>query len=400
MMPFSGLRVLDLAWVVAGPQVGRVLADFGAEVIRVESRKRIDTARVVGPFVDGHISSDTSALFHNSNAGKLGLSLDLTHADALQVIRDLVCQSDVLIESFSAGQMAKWGLTYESLKQLNPRLIMLSTSLMGQDGPYKSMAGFGSTGSAMAGFQSLSGPDNAHPLGPYGPYTDFLAPRIILTSLFAALEHLRETGHGCYQDIAQSDAGLIFQVPEIVHYGLTEDEPELRGNRSASMAPHGVFPCLDGSWIAIAVRDDADWQQLQKLLPTALVTQLASLDNFELRKANETFIEGKLAQWTSAFQALALQTYLQENNIPAHVVSSSHDFCTDEQVLHLNHLVRLGDHGLEVTVEGSRYALSRCKARTNKLGPKVGQDNTKILKDILSYSAEEIARLEASGVLN
>ena len=95
-----------------------------------------------------------------------------------------------------------------------------------------------------------------------------------------------------------------------------------------------------------------------------------------------------------------MQTYLQENSIAAHVVSSSHDFCTDEQVLHLNHLVHLRDHGLEVTVEAARYTLSRCKAKTNKLGPKVGQDNTKILEDILSYSAEEIARLEASGVVN
>ncbi|MGO1501518.1 MAG: CaiB/BaiF CoA transferase family protein [Marinobacter sp.] len=401
MTSFSGLRVMDLAWVVAGPHVGRVLADFGAEVIRVESRKRTDTARVIGPFPQGVFSVDDSGVFHNCNAGKLGLSLDLTHKDSLQVIRDLASKSDVLIESFSPGQMAKWGISYDSLKEINPRLIMISTSLMGQDGPYKSMAGFGSSGSSMAGFQSLSGFDNSRPLGPHGPYTDYLAPRIILASLFAALEHLRETGRGCYQDIAQTETGLIFQAPEIAHYGLKGEIPELRGNRSTSMVPHGVFPCGDGRWIAIAVRDDKDWLGLKALLPTGLVTELAPFDSFESRKANETFIENKLAEWTSAQNATELQAHIQESSVPAHVVSSSEDFCEDEQVRHLNHLVRLsGNDGLEMTVEGARYVLSRCKAKTSQLAPKVGQDNGAILKDILNYSAEEITRLEDSGVLS
>ena len=400
MAAFSGIRVLDLAWVVAGPVVGRVLADYGAEVIRLESRKRIDTARVVGPFPKGVTSNQNSALFHNCNAGKLGLSLDFSHNDAQQIILDLVAESDVLVESFSPGQMEKWGLTYERLRAVNPKLIMVSTSLMGQEGPYKSMAGFGSTGSAMAGFQSLSGEDKDHPVGPYGPYTDYLAPRIILTSLFSAFENLRHTGEGCYLDIAQSDAGLIFQAPEIAHFGLTGEEPGLSGNRSESMAPHGVFRCRDGVWIAIAIRDDRDWRSLLGLLPAEVSETLASFSNLRARKENETFIEEHMGRWTAGFDGLGLQDQMQGRGIPAHVLNSFQSFATDEQIVHLQHLVGLKTlDGSSMAIEGSRYFLSESKPSATRAAPNVGQDNHEVLTKLLGYSQDKVDALNASGVL-
>jgi len=154
---FTGLRVLDLCWVVAGPAVGRVLADHGAEVVRVESSTRLDTARLIGPFHDGAPTAESSILYGDVNAGKLGLTLNLGLEQGRDVLRGLVRRSDVVLESFSPGVMDGWGLGYEELRALNESVIVLSTSLMGQTGPLGRFAGYGNIGAAMSGFQSLVG---------------------------------------------------------------------------------------------------------------------------------------------------------------------------------------------------------------------------------------------------
>src|ERR1700730_16620708 len=148
-LPLSDLKVVDLSWVVAGPVIGRALADYGARVVRVESGTRVETARVVGPFHGGKTGVENSALYGNVNAGKLGLALDLSVESAREVVRDLVRWADVLIEAFTPGVMTRWGLDYEALRQIKPDLIMLSTSLMGGTGPYSSFAGYGNVGAAM-----------------------------------------------------------------------------------------------------------------------------------------------------------------------------------------------------------------------------------------------------------
>src|SRR5262245_26494443 len=165
-LPLADLRVLDLSWVVAGPMVARVLADYGAEVIRVESSTRLDTSRLIGPFHGGTQTLESSILYGDVNAGKLGLTLNLKLEPARDVVRDLVRRSDVVIESFSPGVMERWGLGYERLQELNARVIVLSTSLLGQDGPYRNLAGYGNMGAAMAGFQALVGWPDRPPLGP------------------------------------------------------------------------------------------------------------------------------------------------------------------------------------------------------------------------------------------
>ncbi len=192
-LPFEDLKVLDLAWVVAGPLIGRTLADYGATVIRVESAKRIDTARVMGPFPGGKMDVQQSALYENCNAGKLGLALDLSSPQGQEIIRKLAEWADVVVESFSPGQMKRWGLGYETLRERNPDLIMLSTSLMGQSGPYSSFAGYGNVGAAMAGFQHLVGEAGALPIGPFGPYTDYIGPRFSIVTLLAALDQRERT---------------------------------------------------------------------------------------------------------------------------------------------------------------------------------------------------------------
>ena len=239
--PFEGLKVLDLAWVVAGPALGRVLADFGATVVRVESSVRIETARLMGPFLDGQPDPQRCALFDTYNAGKLGLTLDLGCPDGRAVVRDLAQWADVLVESFIPGQMSRWGLAPETLRAANPGLIVVSTSLMGQTGPSSPLSGYGNIGAAMAGFQSIVGWPGEPPYGPYGPYTDFVGPRFGLVALLAALEHRRITGHGCWLDVSQAEAGIQFLAPQVAHAASTGAVAGLQGNRDPQFAPHRGF---------------------------------------------------------------------------------------------------------------------------------------------------------------
>lgn len=240
--PLQGLRVLDLSWVVAGPMIGRCLADFGAEVTRIESAKKPEVARLTSPFPDGVRDLDRSGLYENCNAGKQGVTLDLGTAEGREIVARLAAKADVLVESFAPGQMARWGMDYDTLSRDNPGLVMLSTSLMGQAGPWRALAGFGNIGAAMSGIQMLAGQAGGDPVGPYGPYTDFVAPRLALSVLLAALNDRRATGRGRFLDIAQAEAGMHFIAEGFAQYAATGQVPVAQGNRDAHMVPNNVYP--------------------------------------------------------------------------------------------------------------------------------------------------------------
>ena len=242
--PLADIKVLDLAWVVAGPMIGRSLADFGATVVRVEHPKRVDTARAIGPYYGGGYDVQRSACYANGNAGKLGLALDLQNEDARDVVRELAAWADVVVESFAPGQVNRWGLDYDSLKAINPKIIMVSTSLMGQAGPWKALAGFGNIGAAMSGYQGLVGPEEGLPTGPFGPYTDYVAPRFGIPMVLAALDWRARSGEGCYIDLGQAETGMQFLASAFADYGATGRIAKAEGNRDAAMAPHGVYPAL------------------------------------------------------------------------------------------------------------------------------------------------------------
>ncbi|MEC7297095.1 MAG: CoA transferase, partial [Pseudomonadota bacterium] len=241
--PLDQIKVLDLSWVVAGPMIGRNLADFGAQVIRIESVKKPEVARLTGPFPGGERNLNKSGLYENCNAGKLGVTLDMGTEEAKQIVCDLAARVDVVVESFAPGQMDKWGLGYEVLSQENPGLVMVSTCLMGQSGPWSSLAGFGNIGAAMSGLQILAGREGADPIGPYGPYTDFVAPRLALPVLLAALEDRRKTGQGRKLDISQAEAGMQFIAEAFAQASVTGTSPVARGNRDASCVPNECYRC-------------------------------------------------------------------------------------------------------------------------------------------------------------
>ena len=397
LQPLAGLKVLDLAWVVAGPLIGRNLADYGATVIRLESAKRVETARLMGPFPAGDYDVQRSALYETCNAGKLGLSLDLSKPEARDIVRSLARWADVLVESFTPGQMARWGLSYDELARDNPGLVMVSTSLTGQSGPFASYSGYGNHGAAIAGFQNLVGMEGATPVGPYGPYTDFVAPRFGIPATLAALDHRRRTGRGCWLDVSQTEAGVQFLAAQIAETSVTGKVQGPMGNRDLAMAPHGVFRTnAEDSWIAIAVQSDAQWERL------AAIAQIdePAWKTFQGRKSDEDALERRLEQWARQQEVPVIEQLLQENGIPAHRLVSIEEFGNDPQIVARNHLVHL-PHSLSGTavVEASPFQLARTPAEYARSAPCYGRDNAHVLRDILGLDAATIEALEAAGIL-
>jgi crotonobetainyl-CoA:carnitine CoA-transferase CaiB-like acyl-CoA transferase len=403
-LPLRGLKVLDLTWVVAGPAIGRSLADFGATVVRVESSRRIETARHMQPFHGGKPGRENSALYGTCNAGKLGMTLDLQTEAGRDIVRDLAGWCDVAAEAFSPGLMERWGLDYGRLSASHPDLIMISTSITGQTGPTARLAGYGNVGAALSGYQDIVGWPDEPPLGPFGPYTDYLGPRLALVTLLAALDHRRRTGQGCYIDISQVEAGVFFQSPEVAGYFAEGTVVHRMGNADRAMAPHGVYPCLPGDagarFVAIACRDDADWQLLAAEIGRPDLAGDRALGTAAGRCGRAGELDAAVAAWTVTQPAERVERRLQDAGVPAHVSSSSRDFCTDPQLAHRGHLVRLPHplHGC-TTVEGPRYLLSDTPGRVTRAAPLLGQDNEYVLTKLLGYDADRVAALDAAGVL-
>jgi crotonobetainyl-CoA:carnitine CoA-transferase CaiB-like acyl-CoA transferase len=399
--PLNGVKVLDLAWVVAGPLIGRSLADYGATVVRIDSAKRVETARLMGPFPGGRPDVQQSTLYENCNAGKLGLSLDLRVEAARAVVRDLAAWADIAVESFTPGQMDKWGLGYEALSAINPGLIMVSTSLMGQSGPYARYSGYGNHGAAIAGFQNIVGAAGGPPVGPFGPYTDYVAPRFGLVATLAALDQRRRTGRGCRLDVSQSEAGMQFLAPQIADYSVTGRVQGCDGDRDPAMAPHGVFACAGwDSWIAIAVRSDAEWTALARLIGGETLASDPRFATLATRKAGEDALEAIVAAWTAERSAAEVEAALQAIGVPAHVAVATEEFMADPQLNARGHFVRLA-HPLmgEAVVEASRYRLSETPAQYPRAAPVYGRDNDQVLGEILGYDEARIAELKASGAV-
>ena len=393
-----GLRVVDLTWALSGPATARFLSDFGATVIHIESSHRIDSARTVQPFLDDDSAGENAAVYHNMNAGKLSLSLNLGCDEGRHVLDDLVAWADVLIESFSPRGRLALGLDFERLSTINPRLVMMSSCLFGQDGPLADYAGFGNMAAGLTGFFELTGwPDRA-PAGPFSAYTDYVSPRFAVAALLRAIEERTVTGHGQYLDFAQAEAAIHFLTPALLDAAVNGHAASRDGNDDERMCPHGVYRCVgDDRWVAIAVRDDEDWRRVAELLGAS---HLATLD-LAGRRQRRRDLDELLTSWTCVRSAVECQQALVEALVPAHAVQHSPDCIDDPQLQHLGHFITVQHpHHGTVTVEGSRISLAATPSRLQRGAPILGLDNTEVLTSILGYDDARIGDLYVSGALD
>ena len=397
----EGVKICDLMWVLAGPTATRLLSDFGATVVRVESRARPDPARAVGPHRHDTPGINSSALWQNSNAGKRGLGLDLSKPGAKAVLLDLVRWADVITESFSPGTMDAWGLGYAELKAVNPHIIFLSTCLMGQSGPYAELAGFGNLSAAVTGFYGLCGWPDRSPSGPYAAYTDYIAPKYIAIAILAALEYRRRTNKGQYIDLAQAESALHFLAPALVDRASGGEESTRVGNRDAAMAPHGVYPThTPDQWIAIACADDAQWRALCVAIGMAQLQTAARFRTLALRLKNHEMLDATIGEWTRGQNADTARALLQRHGIACGRVQRSDDCARDPQLRFRDHFVAVpGTDPAEVVVEAPRFKLSASPANVARAAPCFGEHNDGVLSEILGYSRARIEALTADGIV-
>jgi crotonobetainyl-CoA:carnitine CoA-transferase CaiB-like acyl-CoA transferase len=400
-LPLEGVKVVDFMWAVAGPFATRALADYGATVIRIESSRRLDVCRTLNPFLGDEIGAENAVVFHDANFGKRMLTLDPSRPEGRAVVLDLVRWADVVCESFSPKAMRALGLDYATLREVKPGLIMLSTCLMGQTGPLAGFAGYGNLAAAMTGFYELTGWPDRPPSGPFGAYTDYVAPRYNAAAILAALEHRRRTGEGQHIDLSQAEASLHFLAPALLDYTVNGVAGMRDGNRDRELSPHGVYPCAGADrWVAIAVRDDRDWRLLAAALGRPALADDARYATAAARLARRDELEGLMAELTAPLAMEEVERRLQAAGVPAHAVQNSPEAVRDPQLAARGHFLRVPHPARgESIVEASRFRLSRTPARTDAPAPSFGDSTQWVLESVLGYDDERIAELAIAGAL-
>jgi len=398
---FDGLNVLELGSGAAGPVATRYLAEQGARVVRVESAKRPDFLRVLFMTKDSKHGLDGSPMYVLLNPAKESVSLNMAVPEGIGLAKRLVGWADVVCENFSPGVMAKWGLDWEGVKALRPDAILVSGCLFGQTGPQRKYPGFGGQGSAIAGFNHLTGWPDREAHGPYGTITDSLSPRYVAVALVAALLERRRTGRGRHIDLSQIESAVYSLSEMIVRQSANEEVEGRRGNRNERAAPHAVYPCRgDDRWIAIAVEDDAAWPALRGALGDPEWARDPRFDRAEGRLAAEAEIDERIAAFTREHDGLELAERLQAAGVPAGPVQTFGDLLEDPQLAHRGHFVRLRHAHLgELEFERSGLRLSESPGGFAQPGPNLGEHNDEVLGDVLGLSREEIADLAAREVV-
>ena len=410
-MPFDGIKVLDFSWVGVGPITTKHLADFGADVIRVESVSRPDTLRNGAPFKEGVPGINRSQFSANYNSSKRGLGLNLATERGRELAKNLIREwkPDVIAESFTPRVMPGLGLAYDDVRKLVPDVIYFSTCQQGQTGPHSGYAGFGMLAGALAGFYHITGWPDREPAGPYGAYSDFVNPPNAAAGIVAALEYRRRTGRGQRLDLSQYECATHFLAPAIMDYMTNGRLLNRRGNADDTAAPHNVYRCADyhraytgdgEQWIAIVVSDDGQWRALCDQMGRADLasdTRLASADG---RRANMSDIDAAIASWTRNKDARDLMLRLQDAGVPAGVVQSQADLWEDPQIAHRGFFqwVEHAECG-PMPYDGLVYQLSRTPGAIRMPQALVGQHNAEILSDTLGMGQAEVAALLADGVL-
>ena len=331
MTPLDGVKVVELARILAGPWAGQTLADLGAEVVKVEAPEGDDTRRWGPPFItrDGDTSA---AYFHACNRGKSSVTCDFRTPEGQAQVRDLVKDADVLIENFKVGGLAKYGLDYDSLRVVNPRLSYCSITGFGQTGPYAHRAGYDFIIQGMSGLMSITGSPVGQPQKVGVAVTDIFTGVYSATAILAALLQRARTGHGQHIDMALLDVATSVMANQAMNYLATGTAPGLIGNAHPNLAPYAVFDCADG-WIILATGNDAQYRKLCAILGLPDLAQSpAYLTNAD-RVINRPALTAALTAATKLWTKSALLADCEAQGVPAGPINTLAETFADPQVI-------------------------------------------------------------------
>ena len=398
--PLTGYRVVDFSWVWAGPLLGEILADMGAEVIKVETNKRLDSARLtpgrstVGP--------ETDFVFHSINRNKLGITVDMSTPRGLGLIKELIQISDVALDNFSPQGLRGLGLAYEKLSRVNPQIVMISLPAAGQYGPLYDIVTYAPSLGALCGYSSLIGYPGERVLGEQTPYLDVTSAIHGAFAVLSALYYRERTGKGQYIDMAQIEVGASIIGEAFMEYFMNGNLPGTMGNRNPTMAPHNNYPCIgDNRWVSIAVDTEEEWRSLCEAMsnPTWLEEKRFSDKFNRLRNLEE--LDRLISAWTLGYSNYDVMEILQKAGVAATPCLDLMERFSDphyaERGVHLQ--VEHPATGVDI-IAGIPFKLSATPCEVRRPAPMLGQHNDYVLRELLGRSESEIAQLIEDKVIN
>jgi crotonobetainyl-CoA:carnitine CoA-transferase CaiB-like acyl-CoA transferase len=384
--PLAGLRVLELARILAGPWAGQMLADLGADVIKVERKRTGDDTRGWGPpFVEGADGKPIgSAYFHSANRGKRSIEADFENEEGQRIVRKLVQRSDILIENFKVGGLAKFKLDYKSLAPENPRLIYCSVTGFGQDGPYAKRAGYDLMAQGMGGIMDLTGMADGEPTRIGIPMSDIFTGCYSVIGILAALAEREKTGKGCYVDTALVDSTVGVLSNQAMNYLVSGKVPKRIGNAHANIVPYQVFPVADGYAIVATGNDNQYVKFCNVLGAPELATNPEYKGNVGRLKHREELI-GKLSALTSKLKRDDLLAKLEAQGVPAGPINDLEQVFDDPQVKYRGMQIDLPSKAAKAGhIPGVRtpIVMDGWRAASERPAPLLGEHTAEILKEI------------------
>ena len=374
--PLDGIRVIELARILAGPWAGQTLADLGADVIKVEAPEGDDTRRWGPPFLT-HEGEETAAYFHATNRGKRGITCDFRTPEGQETVRRLIATADVVIENFKLGGLAKYGLDYESLRRVNPRLVYCSITGFGQTGPYAPRAGYDFIIQGMAGLMSVTGEPEGQPQKVGVAVTDVFTGIYAATAILAAIVQRGRTGEGQHIDMALMDVATAIMANQSMNYLATGTAPQKMGNAHPNLAPYAVFDCADG-WLILATGNDGQYRKLCTILGLEEMSEAPEFLTNAARVANRAEMTRRLTEATRRFTKADLLAACEAAGVPAGPINDMAEVFADPQVVARK--MQIAPEGLPgvrapFTFSGAELALDRP-------APRLGQHQDEVLGEI------------------
>jgi crotonobetainyl-CoA:carnitine CoA-transferase CaiB-like acyl-CoA transferase len=388
----TGVRVLDFTWMLAGPYATRILADCGAEVIKVQSEK---TARVS--------ELNTTGYFNTWNRNKRSITLDLSHPEARDIILHLTAVSDIVVENFSPRVMSNWGLSYSTLKEAKPDLIMASISAMGQTGPWRDYTGYGPTFHALSGLTSMTSSGRGSPVGLGHAYADTIIGLYSALAVLTALRHRDTTGEGQYIDVSGYEAICALLGPALLHAGMKETAVSSRGryDDDIPVAPYGCYRCAgDDRWCVIAIFNEDEWHTFCRLLGNPDWTREKAFSTSAQRVENCAALDRHIEAWTCMRDPETVVALLRNHGISAAIVENAEDLAKDPCLVSRNFFTELTHPVLGKTIS-DRSAIAFSKETTDiwKAAPLLGEDNQYVFMELLGLTEEEFRSYVERGII-
>lgn len=396
----EGLRVVDFGWVLAAPIGSRLLASFGAEVIRIESNRRPDSMRSqLGP--DGKPDPDLGGLYNSVNAGKKSFSVDVSTERGREVVKNLIATADLVTSNFRPGALQRMGLDYDTLCAIKSDIILLNLPGAHPKGPWAPRASMGNILMAASGFNMLTGFAHEPPRGVGVAFPDFLSPHLMVASLLAALRHRDRTGEGQEISTVQLSTTLSLLGVEWMHYTSTGRVPARNANRDANFAPHGVYPAAGvDEWIALAVEDEPTWRAFCGAVGQPSLAESPQFRTLDLRKQNEDALDEIVRTWTATQDKWRGSGHLQNAGVAASPVENLREMMEVDPLLRTHyqtvHQPIAPDIDIPIDREVARWVGSDHRLRR---APVFAEHNVEVAQGILGLSDQDFAALTLEGVL-